>query len=340
MKTTGIFLIKNGKSETAFKEIPYSLSSLKDDEVLIEVEAFGLNYAEVMARNGLYQDCPELPCILGYEAVGNVVECKNNKALIGKRVLAFCRFGAYSKHVITKENAIIEINDINCDDALALCTQGVTAYYMAHFLSPIKKDDHVLIHAAAGGVGSILIQLAKINGGIVYAKVGGIEKEATAKKLGADYVINYKKNDYANELTKLLKNKKLDAVFNPVGGTTFKKDFNLLDSGGRIYLYGASELMRSGWKVLNVFRFLKKMGILLPVKLISTSKSIIGVNMLRIADNKPTVMQECLLNLTKLYNEKLLKPEIGKTFNTSQISEAHKFLESGKSTGKIVIRWD
>ena len=98
--------------------------------------------------------------------------------------------------------------------------------------------------------------------------------------------------------------------------------------------------MRSGWKVLNVFRFLKKMGILLPVKLISTSKSIIGVNMLRIADNKPTVMQECLLNLMKLYNEKLLKPEIGKTFITSQISEAHKFLESGNSTGKIFILWD
>ena len=71
-----------------------------------------------MARNGLYQDCPELPCILGYEAVGTIIESKKNKELIGKRVLAFCRFGAYSKHVITNENAIIEINDINCSDAL------------------------------------------------------------------------------------------------------------------------------------------------------------------------------------------------------------------------------
>lgn len=340
MKTKGIFLIKNGKSEIAFKEKEYNLPPLKNKEVLIEAEGFGLNYAEVMARNGLYQDCPKLPCILGYEAVGTVIESKNNKTLIGKRVLAFCRFGAYSKHVITKENAIIEINDINCADALALCTQGVTAYYMAQYISPIKKYDHVLIHAAAGGVGSILIQLVKINGGIVYAKVGGSEKEATAKKLGADYVINYKKKDYTNELTKLFKNKKLDAVFNPVGGSTFKNDFNLLDSGGRMYLYGASELMRKGWKIINLFRFLKKMGVLLPVKLISSSKSIIGVNMLRIADNKPEVMQECLVNLIKLYNEKSLKPEIEKSFKSSEIIDAHNLLESGKSKGKIVLYWD
>ena len=340
MKTTGIFLIKNGKSDTAFKKKEYTLPPLKEEEVLIEAEGFGLNYAEVMARNGLYQDCPELPCILGYEAVGTVVESKNNKALIGKRVLAFCRFGAYSKHVITKENAIIEINDINCADALALCTQGVTAYYMAHYISPIKKEDRVLIHAAAGGVGSILIQLVKINGGIVYAKVGGSEKEAIAEKLGADYVINYKKNEYTNELTKLLKNKKLDVVYNPVGGSTFKKDFNLLDSGGRIYLYGASELMRNGWKVFNLFRFLKKMGVLLPVKLISSSKSILGINMLRIADNKPKVMQECLVKLMELYDEKLIKPEIEKSFKSSKIVDAHNLLESGKSKGKIVLYWD
>ena len=342
MKTSGIFLIKNGKSDTSFQTREYHLDSLKEDELLIESEAFGLNYAEIMARNGLYQDCPDLPCILGYEAIGTVIKSgsNKNKNIIGKRVLAFCRFGGYSKHIIAKEYAIIEINNMDCSDALALCTQGVTAYYMSHYIAPIHKGDRVLIHAAAGGVGSLLIQLAKINGGIVYAKVGGEEKEKVVTKIGADYVLNYKKEDYAITLKKVLKNEKLDCIFNPVGGSTYKKDFSFLQNGGKIYLFGASELMKPGWKIWNLIRFIKKMGILLPVKLIASSKSIIGVNMLRIADNKPEIIQTCLMELIKLYEQDKLKPEIGKKFKSEQIGEAHDFLESGKSKGKIVLYWD
>jgi len=339
MKTTGIFLVKNGDSSSSFQLKEYNLPQIKEDELLIESEAFGLNYAEIMARNGLYQDCPKLPCILGYEAVGTIIKSGGNQSLIGKRVLAFCRFGAYSKHVIAKEYAVVEINQTPASDALSLCTQGVTAFYMSHFSFPVHKGDHVLIHAAAGGVGSLLTQLVKINGGIVYAKVGGEEKEKIAKEIGADYILNYKKENYIESINQILKKKKLDCVFNPVGGSTFKKDFDLLESGGRIYLFGASELMQRGWKILNLFRFLKKMGLLLPVKLIASSKAIIGVNMLRIADNKPEVIQTCLKEMVRLYKNKEIKPLKGTHFKSDQIAKAHKFLESGKSTGKITLFW-
>ena len=122
-----------------------------------------MNYADVMARNGLYRDAPPMPCVIGYEVVGEVVEVgiELSRSIIGKRVLAFCRFGGYGQHVITKGNSAIEIDDLPSEEVLALCTQAVTAYYMTDMLSPIRKGDSVLIHAAAGGVGTILIQLAK-----------------------------------------------------------------------------------------------------------------------------------------------------------------------------------
>ena len=256
MKTTGIFLVKNGKSELAFATKKYSLPKLKQDEFLIESEAFGLNYAEVMARNGLYQDCPKKPCVLGYENVGKIIKSGNDKetTLVGKRVVAFCRFGGYSKHVIAKKTAIVEIENMPVGHALSLCTQGVTAYYMSHYISPIHKGDKVLIHAAAGGVGNLLIQLSKIQGAIVFAKVGGEgdEKEKKAKQLGADYTLNYRKDNYFKKITTLLNKQKLDCIFNPVGGSTFKKDFSLLQSGGKIFLFGASEIKSSGWKLWNL----------------------------------------------------------------------------------------
>ena len=166
MKTEAIYLIKKGAAENAFERRALDLPILKSNEVLVESEAFGLNYADVMARNGLYREAPPMPSVIGYELVGKIVEIGSavNASLLGKRVLAFCRFGGYGKHVIAKDYGIVPINDMPAETVMALCTQAVTAYYMSDVLSPIQKGDKVLIHAAAGGVGTILIQLAKRRG--------------------------------------------------------------------------------------------------------------------------------------------------------------------------------
>ncbi|MGB1507614.1 MAG: quinone oxidoreductase family protein, partial [Crocinitomicaceae bacterium] len=202
MNTKAVILKRKGASSQAFEIGDIELPSLKQDEILIKNQAFGLNYADVMARNGLYRDAPPMPCVIGYEVVGEVVEVGNelSRSLIGKRVLAFCRFGGYGQHVITKGNSAIEIDDLPSEEVLALCTQAVTAYYMTDMLSPIRKGDSVLIHAAAGGVGTILIQLAKKRGANVIAKVGSNEKMSLVKNLGADFTINYKEKDYYEEV--------------------------------------------------------------------------------------------------------------------------------------------
>ncbi len=340
-QTEAIFLRKKGRPEDAFELKSTQLNELQEDEVLIESEAFGLNYADVMARNGLYREAPTMPCVIGYELVGKIVQLGTNAnpTLLGKRVVAFCRFGGYSKHVITKHFAVVEIDDIPSEEAMALCTQAVTAYYMAEILAPVRKGDNVLIHAAAGGVGSILIQLCKRKGANVIAKIGNDLKKETVLNLGADFVVNYNKSVYEQEVLKILNGDRLDVSFNPVAGSTMKKDLALLGSGGRLFLFGGSEMVGGKFGLLSTLNFLRKMGLLLPIKFMMLSKNILGVNMLKIADNRPQVIQLCLQEVVSLYKSGALTTVSGAIFNHKEIAEAHALLESGNSTGKITVKW-
>jgi NADPH2:quinone reductase len=342
METEAFVLCKNGPSAQAFERRIIQLPELASDEVLIESEAFGLNYADVMARNGLYKEAPPLPCVLGYELVGIVKQVGKNCSsdLIGKRVLAFSRFGGYAKLVQTKVHAIVEVGDLPAEIAMSLSTQGVTAYYMSDFISPIRKNEHVLIHAAAGGVGSLLIQLAKRKGAIVYAKIGSEDKRELAIKLGADYVINYKTSAYELETKKLLGTNQLSASFNPVAGDTIKKDMKLLGPNGRLYLFGGSQMVGGKYGILSKLKFVWDMGFVLPIGLLMQSKSILGVNMLKIADNYPDVISTCLKDMLELYHKNEITTHVGGVFNENQMIEAHDLLESGKSMGKITVRWN
>lgn len=339
--TEGFFLIKKGNAQEAFELKSFTIEAPSAGELIIEVEAFGLNYADVMARNGLYREAPPMPCVLGYEVVGKVRVCgpETNPELLDKRVLAFCRFGGYAKHAKVSGQAVVEVGEESAGELLALATQGVTAFYMAEYICPIRRNDRVLIHAAAGGVGTLLVQLAKRRGAIVYAKVSSEEKEEYVRKLGADFTVNYRKSDYAEQMERLLHEEKLDICFNPVGGSTFKKDMHLLGAGGRNVLFGGSELSAGKWGFFSKLNFVRKMGLVLPIGLMMQSKNIIGVNMLKIGDHKPDVLESCLKGIVDLYKKGELKVISGGMYQTDEIHKAHAFLEGGESSGKISVFW-
>ena len=343
MKTSAFHLIANTNPDKAFDFREIDLPEVKSDEVLIEVEAFGLNYADVMARKGLYRDAPPLPCVLGYEVVGRIKEVGNdgNDNLLGKRVVAFTRFGGYAQHAITKVDALMPIDDeLSSGAALALTTQYLTAYYMVYVAANILPDDHVLVHAAAGGVGTALIQMLKERRAIVYAKCGSDSKKDYVMAQGADFFINYRQSDYIQILKDQLKGNKLDASMNPVAGATFKKDMALLKpGGGKMMLFGGSDLTNAKWGILSQLNFVRKMGLLTPIILMMKSQSIIGVNMLRIADNNPKIMKACIDGVQALYEKGVLKPQVGAEFNSTQLADAHAYLESGKSVGKVAVKF-
>ena len=341
MKSEAYYLVKNGDSKDSFELRKFDLNEPEEDEVIIETEAFGLNYADVMARRGLYREAPPLPSIIGYEVVGKVIKvgAKVNPDLMGKRVMAFTRFGGYSRHVCTIDKAVVPVGDEPAEDLLSLCTQGVTAFYMASHLTSIRSTDIVLIHAAAGGVGSLLIQIAKSSGATVIAKIGNDSKRQLVETLGADHIVNYNQEDYTESINRFLKGKRLDVSFNPVAGATYKKDMALLGSGGRMILFGGSELGRAKWGILSKLNFVRKMGFLLPIRLMMQSKSVMGVNMLKIGDNRPEIMEHCLRSVAKLYQSGTLQPYAGGKYNHTSLWEAHASLESGNTTGKLSVFW-
>lgn len=341
LTSQGFVLTQFGTPERAFQLQTIHLK-LHSNQVMVEVSSFGLNYADVMARIGKYRETPTLPTTIGYEVVGNVVGVGDglNSDLIGKRVLAFSQFGGYAKHAVIEKDAFVILGDeVSDEDALALCTQYVTAYYMSMYQSLVQKHDVVLIHAAAGGVGLGLIQLCKNQGATVIAKIGDDAKADRVKDLGADFIVNYKHSDYENEIKTFLGGRRLTYSFNPVGGTTFKKDMRLLGAAGKMVIFGGSELSNGRYGILSQLNFLRKMGMVIPVFLMMQSKSVLGVNMLKIALEFPFVLKTCMEEVQKLYSEGRLKTFIDSSYSFEQLAEAHRRLESGKSSGKLVVKW-
>jgi len=341
MRTPAFLLMRKGRADNAFKLAEIKLNPPRANEVLIEVEAFGLNYIDVSLRLGTHSDSPALPFVPGQEVVGNILQVGGqvDRALLGKRVAALTARGGYAKHAVVPADTLAEVGEMDANTALALSLQGVTAYYMCHCLCPMLPNENALVHAAAGGVGTLLVQLAKNAGAVVIAKVGSEAKKRKCLELGADFAVNYKTSDYVAEVERLIGKRALDVSFNPVAGRTFRQDRRLLGHGSRLVLFGGLELASGHFGLLSQLNFLRKMGIILPVFLSIHAQSIIGVNLLKIAQTKPQVVGHCLNQILSLHRQGRIKPENGGDFAVTDLSKAHALLESGKSMGKLAVHW-
>ncbi len=333
-------LIKNGNVATAFEIQEVPKPEPKAGEVLIKVAAFGLNFADVMARNGMYKEAPPLPAILGYDVAGYIeaVGAGVSTLKAGDRVVAMTRFGGYAEYAVTNATAVAVIPEsIDNASATALATQYCTAYYAASEMVNLYKGDKVLIQSGAGGVGTALIQYAKYKGCEIFSTAGSDEKINYLTALGVHNPINYTTQDFEAEIKKHTGGKGVDVIFDAVGGSSVKKGFRSLAAGGRLVCFGAADM--SGKNIFGKLNAALGFGFYHPVMLMVPSKTIIGINMLRIADEKPAVIQRCLAAVVQLTNEGVFKPALGKLFNVSAIGDAHEYLEKRKSMGKVVVEW-
>ena len=331
-----------GKAQEAFslEEGPDLVP--EERELQIEVEGFGLNFADVMARNGLYKDAPKVPFVPGYEVVGKVI---GKGSLVpeefqNQRVVAFTRFGGYASQAVADfRGAAVIGSSIAGGEACALATQYCTAYYMTDYISRMHAGETALIHACAGGVGVALTQLCHRIGVRVIGLCSSPEKISFLENQGVEMPINYKEDNYKEVIEKQLGKRKVDYVFNTVAGKTFKNDLSLLAFGGRIFCFGGAA--RSGKKslLINDVKFLLQTGFVSPLFMMMKSQGVIGVNMLRLADNKIDIIGSCLRDLVGLWSKGDIKPEVGATFPAGEIAAAHTLLESGKSKGKIYLAW-
>lgn len=338
-----IALTKTGKSAEVFEVVERELSSPRKGEMLVDVATFGLNYADVMARNGLYNDTPPLPAVLGYEVVGTIKKLGEGvkEFNVGDRVVSLTRFGGYAQQAIVDERATVKIPDsIDNATATALATQYITAYYCGIMLANFQEGENVLIHAAAGGVGTALTQLAKWRKCTVWGTAGSDEKLDYLKGNGVDYPINYRKQDFESVIQEQLGEPKINVIFDPVGGKYFKKGKRLLSQGGRFVIYGVSTWSHKKGTLLDKLKLAWDFGLLHPLGLLLKSQSVMGVNMLKVGDARPEAVKHCMQEVVKLTEQGVLKPHVGKMFLATEIAQAHDYLESRASTGKVAVNWE
>jgi NADPH2:quinone reductase len=380
MKAKAWFLVRNGAASQAFELREVEIPEPGPSEVSIEVEASGLNFADVLARQGSYPDAPPKPCVLGYEVVGRIRALGADAARIGRlksgmRVVAFTRFGGYASHVVAQELATAEIPEAvgvssaaarthsasgaagtggvtnsasgaawlsDAATATALATQGCTAYVAAEEMVRIQKGDLVLVQAAAGGVGSLLVQLAKRRGAVVFGTAGSDSKLQLLRELGVDYPINYRTQEFDHEIREVLKSRGvggIDIVFDSLGGSHVKRAMKLLRAGGRMLCYGAANLAGESKNPLRALSTVAGFGFIHHLPLMMSSRAVIGLNMLRIADERPEVVGRALREMVALAERGEIRPLKARAFPAAELARAHELLASRRTTGKLAIVW-
>lgn len=336
-------LIAYGKPEKAFQLTELPDPKPEAGQVRINVECFGLNYADVMARNGLYNDAPPIPCVLGYEVVGTVAETGKDvsKFAVGDRVLAFTHFGGYAKKAVADERTVAKLpTEIPPAEALALATQYCTAYYAALTMANIQKNERVLIHACAGGVGLALLDLAKFKGCEIAGTAGSDEKIDFIQNRGVNFACNYRRHDFPTQIRQHYGTQKpIDAAFDAIGGKTYNDTKKLLNFGGRHVIFGVASRKNRGFKLLNTLKLAWDFGLTHPLEFLINSRAVMGLNMLRIAEEKPEALGKIMEDLIQMYKDENVKPHVFKSFSVTEINEAHRALENRQTLGKVAVFW-
>ena len=334
-----ILLTKTGKPTVLkFHDLP--VPEPRAGEVRVKTETIGINYAEVLSRKGLYGWAPKKPYVPGMEAYGQIDKVGEGvKAReIGQKVIIGTQFGCYAEYVVVKEpKALPAISRFSPEENAAFSVNFMTAWVSLFEMARMRLTDSVLINIAAGGVGSAAVQLAKKYGCIVYGTVGSDEKIDLVNNLQIDRAINYRKEDFEEEIKKTTDGAGVDVVLEMVGGDVYKKSLRLLKPLGRLVVAGFASL---DYKVWN------------PVSLWNTWRAIPRANILKMSERSygvssshlgyllkyPDLMGGVWRDLVYFVEKHQLKPIVGKVYDFEEIAKAHEFMESRKSVGKIVLK--
>lgn len=327
-----------GPPETLqFREVPKPTPG--PGEVLIRTKAIGLNFADVLARLGIYPAIPSPPFVPGIELSG-IVETTGahvRRVRKGDRVIAFSRQGAYAEFVCTNEPFCIRIpKRMSFQEAAAFSVISFSAYHGMITLAHLQRKEKMLLHAAAGGVGTAALQLARELDVEVFATVGSESKIGIARELGADHVINYATQDFEKIVLEKTGGYGVDVVMDSVGGSVFRKSWRLLAPMGRYILYGFAAV--TGKRTLSRLRAVRealKMPLIYPPTLVSKNVALFGFNLYFLAQ-KVEYFQKVWSTLLRWYEQGRLHPVIGAVYPFDQIVEAQSFLQSRKSIGKVV----
>ncbi len=313
-------------------------------EVRIAVKAAGINFADTMARVGLYPDAPKTPCVLGYEVAGEIESVGDgvDDHKVGDRVLAGTQFGGQAELVtVPAEQALPLPEALSFEQGAAFPVNYGTAHAALIVMGSLRQGDRVLIHAAAGGVGISATQIARNVGAEIFGTASPSKHEAIRAQ-GVDHPIDYRSLDFETETMRITAGDGVDLVIDALGPTSFRKDYRLLRPGGRLVMYGLSEGSNDGKRdILAMLKSLLSMPTTtMPwwksLLIMNENKGVFGLNMLKWWETEGSLDRLTEPLMADLVAGRI-DPVVAEAFPFERAGDAHKFIAERRNVGKVVL---
>ena len=303
-------------------------------QLRVAVRAAGVNFADHLARVGMYPDAPKLPAVVGYEVAGTVEAVGDgvDPNRVGERVLAGTRFGGYAEILnVAADDSVALPDALSFEQGAAVPVNYATAWAALHGYGSLRAGERVLVHAAAGGVGIAAIQFAKAAGAEVHGTASP-GKHAKLAELGVDRAIDYRRDGWWKDLGPY------DLVLDALGGTSLRRSYALLRPGGRLVAYGVSNMQHGEKRSLraaapHALTMLRGFNLL---DQLSDSKAVIGLNMLRLWDDRGT-LEPWITPLAKALDDGTIAPVVHAAVPFAEAPKAHRILAARENVGKVVL---
>ena len=310
----------------------------KAGEIRVRVAAAGINFADLMARVGLYPDAPKIPCVVGYEVSGTVdaVGTGVTDLRAGDRVLAMPHFGGYTDTlVVPAEQAFRMPAKMTFEEAAALPVVYLTAYNMMLFTGTVRPGSSILIHSAAGGVGVAAIQIAKTRGCTIFGTASP-GKHDFLRKIGVEHPID-SGGDYAAAVRAVVGDRGVDLVLDPVGGKSWTVGYDLLGPCGRLVAFGFSAAAAGKKRnLLHALGQLMQVKSFAPRKLMDDNKTVTGCNMGHLF-GRLDLLRPQFTALLEMYEAGQIAPHVDRTFRFDEAPAAHHFIHDRKAIGTVLL---
>lgn len=314
----------------------------KRDELIIDVKASGLNFADIMARKGMYTDGPPKPCVMGYEVSGIVSEVGDDvdESWMGKDVIAITRFKGQAEQVAVNPDQVFDKPDrLSFEDAAAIPVNYMTAHILITVMGSLQPYESILIHNAGGGVGIAALDIAQHIGATTYGTASPKKHDYLAER-GLDYAIDYRNNDWLNVLMDLTGGKGVELIIDPLGGKEWKRGYKALRSTGRLGMFGVSSVSdntKGGLKgIWNMLKAVVHMPIFHPLSLTDKNKGVFGVNIGHMWHERKKArvwMNEILDGARSGW----INPRVDTTFSFDEVADAHRYIEERQNIGKVIL---
>jgi NADPH:quinone reductase-like Zn-dependent oxidoreductase len=333
-----VFIEGHGGPEVLkLRESPDPLPS--GTQLRVRVKASGVNFADILARKGLYPDAPPKPCVVGYEVSGTVDAAGPDAKpdWIGKDVFGLTRFNGYADTVLVPESQVFaRPPSLSHEQCAAIPVNYLTAWQLLVAVGALSRHETVLIHNAGGGVGLAAIDIARHIGATIIGTASA-GKHAFMKERGVHHAIDYRAQDWLADVMRLTDNRGVELVTDPLGGRNFKKSYRALRHTGRLGMFGVSEATEGGLpRALAFVKLALSFPIFNPVSLMNDNRGTFGVNMGHMWHevDKIRLWMGALLQGA---SEGWIRPHVDRSFPLDQVGAAHTYLEERRNTGKVVL---